>query len=151
MPHRATLALRWSSEGQKWITVGAAPHPDLIRVVVGYALTSKMRLPAIAKTVEEARYQARKAGRSNIIATDIRTAILEYQIPSYEALQNAFQSAGPSVRPAVAKLQSNIRVHRQRRLSSVFIRNETTAFSRGWQSLIREHPKNIDDHMASDL
>jgi len=82
--------------------------------VVGYALTCKMRLPAIAKTVEEARYQARKAGRSNIIATDIRTAILEYQVPSDEALQNGFQSAGPSVRPTVATLQSNIRPILQR-------------------------------------
>ena len=85
------LALRWSSEEQKWTAVGAAPHQDLIRVVVGYALTCKMRLPAVTQTIEEARYQARKAGRSNIIATDIRTAILEYQIPSDEALQNAFQ------------------------------------------------------------
>lgn len=90
------LAITWSPEEQEWTIVGAAPHPDLIRVVVGYALTCKMRLAAIANTVEEARYQARKAGRSHIIGTDIRTAILEYQIPSDEALQNAFQSNRPS-------------------------------------------------------
>jgi hypothetical protein len=76
------LALRWSPQEQKWTTVGADQNPDLIRVVVGYALTCKMRLPAIVKTVDEARYQARKAGRSCIMATDIRTAIFEYQIPS---------------------------------------------------------------------
>ena len=43
----------------------------------GYALTCKMRLPAVADTVEEARYQARKNGRSHIVATDIRNALLD--------------------------------------------------------------------------
>lgn len=62
-------------------------------MVVGYALTCKMRLPAIAATVEEARHQARKANRSHIVAMDIRTALLDYQIPSDEALQQAFQPA----------------------------------------------------------
>jgi hypothetical protein len=38
-------------------------------------LTSKMRLPAVAGTVEEARYQAGTARRSHIVATDIRTAL----------------------------------------------------------------------------
>ena len=60
-------------------------------MVVGYALTCKMRLPAVANTVEEARYQARKHGRSNVLATDIRTALLDYQIPSDEALRESFQ------------------------------------------------------------
>jgi hypothetical protein len=102
------LSLRWSPEEQKWTTVGAPPHPDLIRVVVGYALTCKMRLAAIAKTVEEARCQARKAGRLHIIATDIRTAILEYQVPSDGALENAFQSnrfsVGSVVKPSIAAI-----------------------------------------------
>jgi len=92
------LALTWSPQEQKWTRLGSAPHPDLVRVVVGYALTCKMRLPTVVKTVEEARYQARKLGRSYIIATDIRTAILEYQIPSNEAFQNVTQSNGPSTR-----------------------------------------------------
>jgi hypothetical protein len=60
-------------------------------MVVGYALTCKMRLPAVAATIEEARYQARRAGRSHIIATDIRAALFDYQIPSDEAFQRAFQ------------------------------------------------------------
>ena len=30
-------------------------------------------------------------GRSNVLATDIRTALLDYQIPSDEALQQAFE------------------------------------------------------------
>jgi len=95
------LSMRWNTSQQKWNMTGAAPHPDFVRMVVGYALTCKMRLPAVAGTVEEARYQARKAGRPHIVATDIRTALLEYQIPSDEALQNAFQSDQPSVTPAV--------------------------------------------------
>jgi len=60
-------------------------------MVVGYAFTCKMRLPAVANTIEEARYQARKNGRPKVIGTDIRTALLDYQIPSDEALQNAFE------------------------------------------------------------
>jgi hypothetical protein len=56
------------------------------------SLLCEMRVPAIAKTVEKARYQARRQGRSHIVATDIRDAPLNYQIPSDEALQTAFQS-----------------------------------------------------------
>jgi hypothetical protein len=85
------LAMRWNSRDQRWTASGPAAHPDVINIVVGYALTCKMRLPAIANTVEEARYQARKHGRSNVLATDVRTALLDYQIPSDEALQQAFE------------------------------------------------------------
>ena len=99
------LALRWDPRSQQWNLSGPAPHPDFVKMVVGYALTCKMRLPAVAATVKEARYQARKAGRSYVVATDIRTALLDYQIPSDEAIQSAFQSDQPSVTPAVT-LQS---------------------------------------------
>src|SRR6266567_209084 len=57
------LAVRWNTREQRWNIAGSTPHCDFVRMVVGYALTCKMRLPAIAATVEEARYQARKAGR----------------------------------------------------------------------------------------
>jgi predicted ATP-dependent protease len=50
-----------------------------------------MRLPAVANTVDEARDQARKAGRSQILSTDIRAALHDYQIPSDEALRESFQ------------------------------------------------------------
>ncbi len=86
------LAMRWNSDEQKWSGVGPKPHPDFIKMVVGYALTCKMRLPAIANTIEEVRYQARKHGRSQILGTDIRAALLDYQILSDQALQQAFQS-----------------------------------------------------------
>lgn len=85
------LAIRWNSDEQRWSVPGPKPHPDFIKMVVGYALTCKMRLPAVASTVEEARYQVRKAGREQIVATDIRTALLNYQIPSDEALQQVFE------------------------------------------------------------
>ena len=84
------LAIEWNARDGKWNLAGSAPHRDFIKIVVGYALTSKMRLPAVAATVEEARYQARRNGRSRVGATDIRTALLDYQIPSDEALRNAF-------------------------------------------------------------
>jgi hypothetical protein len=112
------LRMRWNTSEQKWNTTGAPPHPDFVRMVVGYALTCKMRLPAVTATVEEARYQVRKAGRAQVVATDIHTALLDYQIPSDEALQNAFQSDRPSVRPAVT-LPSSINPTLQRRCNGV--------------------------------
>ena len=112
------LSMRWNTSQQKWNTAGAAPHPDFVRMVVGYALTCKMRLPAVAGTIEEARYQARKVERSHLVATDIRTALLDYQIPSDEALQSAFQPDQPSVRPALT-LQSRIHPILQERCKNV--------------------------------
>jgi hypothetical protein len=94
------LGWRWNPREQRWNVSGPPPNPDLVRVVLGYALTCKMRLPAVATTVEEARYQARKANRSHIVAMDIRTALLDYQIPSDEGLQRAFQTDRP--KPAIA-------------------------------------------------
>jgi len=87
------LAMRWNSHDQRWNASGPAAHPDFIKMVVGYALTCKVQLPALANTVEEARYQARRHGRTKVLATDVRTALLEYQIPSDQALQCAFDSA----------------------------------------------------------
>jgi len=85
------LGMRWNSDEQEWSVVGPKPHSDFVKMVVGYALTCKMRLPAVSNTIEEARYQARRHGRSNVLATDIRTALLDYQIPSDEALRESFQ------------------------------------------------------------
>jgi hypothetical protein len=87
------LALKWNSPEQQWNVAGPAPHREFVKMLIGYALTCKMRLPAVVGSVEEARYQARKAGRSHIVATDIRTALLDYQIPSDEAIRQAGESA----------------------------------------------------------
>jgi hypothetical protein len=86
------LATRWNEREQKWSLSGPAVPRDFVRIVVGYALTCKMRLPAVADTITEARYQARKSGRLAIAATDIRGALLDYQIPSDEALKQAFET-----------------------------------------------------------
>jgi energy-coupling factor transporter ATP-binding protein EcfA2 len=112
------LALRWDSRSQQWNLSGPAPHPDFVKMVVGYALTSKMRLAAVADTITETRYQARRHGGSQILASDIRAALLDYQIPSDEALQSAFQSDRPSVRPAVT-VQSSIEPILQHRCNGI--------------------------------
>src|SRR6266571_1213312 len=111
------LAIRWNVQQEKWNVAGPTPHRDFIKMIVGYALTSKMRLPAVAATVEEARYQARKNGRSYIVATDIRTALLDYQIPSDEALQQAFEPIREHRRPngdnvAESRLAASLQRHR---------------------------------------
>jgi hypothetical protein len=87
------LAVRWNRHEQEWNLPGDSAHPDFIKLVVGYALTCKMQLPAVSDAITEARYQARKNERSQIAAADIRTALLDYQIPSDEALQQAFEPA----------------------------------------------------------
>jgi hypothetical protein len=116
------LGMRWNTSQQNWNITGTAPHPDFVRMVVGYALTCKMRLPAVAATVEEARYQARKTGRSYVVATDIRSALLDYQIPSDQALQQAFQPVakrdeGWAIPTTVPNL--NVKSTLQRRCTSV--------------------------------
>ena len=85
------LAKRWNAEEQAWSVAGPKKHPDFVNLIVGYALTCKMHLPAVADTIAEARHQARKHGRSTIEATDLRAALLEYQIPSDEALRQSLE------------------------------------------------------------
>src|SRR5260370_5785777 len=94
------LAMRWNSDEQKWSVAGPKPDPDFIKMVVGYARTCKMRLPAVTDTIGEARHQPRKHGRSVIAARDILAALLDYQIPSNEALEQAFEP--PEKRPQLA-------------------------------------------------
>ena len=79
-------------------------------MVVGYALTCKLRLPAVANTIEEARYQARKHNRSRLLGTDIQAALLNYQIPSDAALQQAFETQGKT-RSSSASDQSQVRLN----------------------------------------
>ena len=114
------LAIEWNAREEKWNLAGRAPNRDFIKMIVVYALTCKMRLPAVAATVEEGRYQARKNGRSYIVATDIRDALLDYQIPSNEAMQHAFET--PETRrhrPAYVDPHSRISSDPQRHCSSV--------------------------------
>jgi hypothetical protein len=102
------LAVRWNSHQQRWNVTGPGPDRNFIKMIVGYALTCKMRLPAIAATVDEARYQARKHGRPFILAADLRSALLDYQIPSDKALQQAFETPGKP-RTSSAAEQSQLR------------------------------------------
>ena len=86
------LAMRWNASEQHWNIVGSAPCRSFIQLVVGYALTCKMPLPAVSDTIEEARYQALKSGRTQIVAGDLRNALLDFRIPSDTALQRAFEN-----------------------------------------------------------
>jgi len=83
--------VRWNTSEQRWNIAGSTPCRNFIRLVVGYALTSKMPFPAVSDTIEEARYQARKNGRTHIAAVDLRSALLDFRIPTDSALQRAFE------------------------------------------------------------
>ena len=76
---------------EAWTASGPPPQGDFVNMIVGYALTRKMRLPAVADAIAEAQYEARKHQRSHLVGTDIRSALLDYQIPSSEALRSAFE------------------------------------------------------------
>jgi hypothetical protein len=80
------------------------------------AISRRMRLPEVAATVEEVRYQARKTSRSHVIATNLRSALLDYQIPSDEALQQAFEPrrerGGLNGGRAESRLSTNLQRHR---------------------------------------
>jgi hypothetical protein len=112
------LARRWNADEGKWSTAGPKPHRDFIKMIVGYALTCKMPFPAVSDTIVEARYQARKNGRTHVAAGDLRSALLNYRIPSDAALQQAFETPGkrrtlgvaeqPQLRPS-PNLQSRCR------------------------------------------
>jgi hypothetical protein len=91
------LTMRWNPDEDQWNIVGSAPPRDFVKMVVGYALTCKMRLPAVANTIEEARYQARRHGHFGIASADIRSALLDYKIPSDEALHQAFETGADRV------------------------------------------------------
>ena len=85
------LAVRWNASAQQWSIQGPNLSRNFIDLIVGYALTCKMPLPAVSDTIEEARYQARMNGRVNIAAGDLRNALLNFRIPSDAALQRAFE------------------------------------------------------------
>ena len=87
------LTLRWNASEQQWNITGRAPCRNFIQLVVGYALTCKMPLPAVSDTIEEARYQARKNGRKHIEVSDLRSALMDFRIPSDAALQQAFEKS----------------------------------------------------------
>jgi hypothetical protein len=63
-----------------------------ILLVVGYALTTKLRLPAVADAIDEAQYQAGLRGRGCITGEDLHTALMYYRIPSEGALRQLFSS-----------------------------------------------------------
>ncbi len=90
-PHQATRSGTFGSRSETRHAVGPAPPRDFVKMVVGYALTCKMQLSTVSDTITEARYQARRHERLAIAAADIRCALLDYQIPSDEALQRAFE------------------------------------------------------------
>jgi hypothetical protein len=86
------LSNRWNADECRWNLVGPAAAQDFVNMIVGYALTCKIGLSAVAGACDEARYQARKRDRSQILATDIQAALFDYRFPSDKALQQAFES-----------------------------------------------------------
>jgi len=119
------LAVRWNADEQEWNVAGPKPPRDFVTMIVGYALTCRMQLPAVSDTITEARYQARKHGRLAVTAIDLRNALLDYQIPSDEALREAFDGATKPARGQITvgrqplNQHSNAAVSLQRRCNAI--------------------------------
>ena len=91
------LAARWRDLSQQWISTAEEPSPDLVGAAVGYALTCKLRLPAVADLAAEARLVARDNGRTGVTGRDLKRALLWRQLPSDQALREAFEPEGTNV------------------------------------------------------
>ena len=98
------LAARWNASDRRWNVAGPAPCANFIQLVVGYALTCKMSLPAVSDAIEEARYQAQRNGRTQLAAADLRNAVMDFRIPSDAALQRVFEN------PARCRIERSDRV-----------------------------------------
>ncbi len=98
------LAARWNASERRWNVAGPAPCANFIQLVVGYALTCKMSLPAVSDAIEEARYQAQRNGRTQLAAADLRNAVMDFRIPSDAALQRVFEN------PARCRIERSDRV-----------------------------------------
>ncbi|MBI5818674.1 MAG: ATP-binding protein [Verrucomicrobia bacterium] len=63
-----------------------AGNVTCIKLLVGYAISSKCNASAVAETLKSARYRARNDGHSEADVTDIKKAIQEDQLPTERAL-----------------------------------------------------------------
>jgi hypothetical protein len=121
------LALKWNAQEGRWNLCGSVQNRNFIKMIVGYALTCKMQLPAVANTISEARHQARAHARISIAATDIRAALLDYQIPSGEALRRAFETktrcASSNVEPQFGRGVTSPAISLQRHCNGIAAKN----------------------------
>ena len=67
-----------------------AGSKESIQLLVGYALTSKLNLPAIVDAVDMAKIIAQRDGREKIIFEDLNRAIEDYCATSSEAMARSF-------------------------------------------------------------
>ena len=65
----------------------------MINYVVGYALTSKGYLQAVADAIDDARLLAQDAGRERITVTDLKRSIKDFRAPSDAAQKRVFAPA----------------------------------------------------------
>jgi ABC-type dipeptide/oligopeptide/nickel transport system ATPase component len=113
------LAMRWNTAQERWEMGGSVPQRDFIKMIVGYALTCKMPIAAVSDTIMEARYQARKNNRGYIASVDLRSALLNYRIPSDAALQRAFQPVEKRRMLAIKTVSDSLASALQRRCTRV--------------------------------
>jgi hypothetical protein len=75
---------------------------ETIDYIVGYALSSKLHMPAIANAIDEARQIVARDGRDRITFEDVERAVTHYCAPSAAAMLQAFSRTGkgrPDARP----------------------------------------------------
>jgi hypothetical protein len=63
----------------------------IIDYIVGYALSSKLHMPAVIDVIDEARLLAQRDGRTQITFADVERAVLDYCAPSAAAMISTFR------------------------------------------------------------
>jgi hypothetical protein len=112
---RRLLSCTWDDSLQAWVPTTRACSEVAIEALAGYAHTQSIPLAVASSCIDEARLNARKAGRLVVTQGDIRAALEEGQIPSDATLVRAFRpasaerrasrmaaSGGPQAKPSKA-------------------------------------------------
>jgi AAA domain len=87
------LAMQWSAEAGVWQPGDAEAPARSVDLVVAYALLSGLPMATVRDVTDEARALAREAGRTRLIFGDVKRALIDFQIPSDEAMRAAFPPA----------------------------------------------------------
>ena len=102
---RQLLPMMWDDSSEGWISqLRSKPDSDAVKLIVGYALSARQPMSAVRDAVDEARDIARLANRVFVDYDDVKTALLDRQIPSDAAMKKAFELEPRGKRRGVSNL-----------------------------------------------
>jgi len=88
---RTLLLMTWDEATQSWSGRAAKCDVRTVKLIVGYALLSRLPLASVRDAIDESRSLARAARRDRVLFEDANAALEDYQIPSDAAMKQAFE------------------------------------------------------------